>query len=543
VGTALFTAAAFAAPAAHATVPLTGRVMVTLKQHAGTRAQAAAAGTLASAAGATITDRVPEIGLITLKPSPGRTVTEVVSSLRGRADVASVQREGRMTLRFVPNDPALTRPEPAAGSPPGTPLEWPAVTQNFFHLWDLTRGVGAKVAVIDVGADANHPDLYGKIDALVNQGGGPGGVDDNGHGTHVASLACGGTNNRVGIAGAGFDCHLIIERTSLDDSSIANSIVDAANRGADSINMSFGDDGGRPPVDGIVNAINFAYGKGAVLVAAASDDAVRDQGQPANILQPTGTGQDIAQGKGLSVTAATLRGEPSGAGLGSQISLAAAGSFATFGDSTGPPGLLGAFPGNATELERGSLFPPIPGCGCRTTLDGDNRYAYLQGTSMAAPQVAAVAALLKRLNPDLGPADVIRVLKQTAKRPTAAWTDQLGWGVMDAGAAADATILIDRRAPVAVVKGPTSTRGTSITLRLSASDPAPSPLVPSGVAAVEIYRSAGAKAYQRIARTVKASVSVRVSRNTRYRFFAVGIDKAGNRQATPASPQLRVRVR
>jgi subtilisin family serine protease len=399
------------------------------------------------------------------------------------------------------------------------------------------------VAVIDVGADANHPDLFGKIDAAVNQGGGPGGADANGHGTHVASLACGGTNNGVGIAGAGFDCHLIIERTDLQDSSIAASIVDAANRGADAINMSFGDDTGRPPVDAIVSAVNYAYGKGAVLVAAASDDAVREQGQPANILQPTGTGPDIAQGKGLSITAATVRGEPSGAGLGSQISMAAAGSFATFGDSTGPPGVLGAFPGNPTELEAGSLFPPVPGCNCRTTLDGDNRYAYLQGTSMAAPQVSAVAALLKRLNPDLGPADIIRVLKQTARRPTGGWTEQLGWGVMDAGAAADATLVIDRRAPVAVVKGPTSTRGTRIALRLSASDLAPAPLVPSGVAAVEVYRSIATKAYTRIARTTKKSVIVRVTRNTRYRFFAVAIDKAGNRQATPRSPQLRVRVR
>ena len=55
---------------------------------------------------------------------------------------------------------------------------------------------------------------------------------------------------------------------------------------------------------------------------------------------------------------------------------------------------------------------------------------------MAAPIVAAVAALARDLNPDVHAADVIRALKETASRPPGSgWSPELGWGILNAGAA------------------------------------------------------------------------------------------------------------
>src|SRR5438270_676509 len=308
------------------------------------------------------------------------------------------------------------------------------------------RAHRALVGVIDTGVDAGHPDFTGKVAAAVDQdddpGAGPPTADENGHGSHVASLACAATGNGLGIAGAGFDCRLAVEKTDLTDASIARSIVDATDRRALAINMSFGDRGSRPPVAAIVAAVDYAVAHDVVLVAAARDDRtdalgqpVEDQGQPANLLQPEGTGPTLNAGRGLSVTASTIQDRPSGAGQGTQISLAAPGSMFEFqGGGGGPPGLLAVAPAGHADLLDGPLPVGSNTCRCRTTVDGAT-YAYLQGTSMAAPQVTAAAALVRALNRDLHALEVGRLLQLAARRPAGAgWSAELGWGVLDAGA-------------------------------------------------------------------------------------------------------------
>jgi serine protease len=526
----------------------TGRLLVTLEpQRSGATLSAAAASLLSLGGLRPDGAQVPQIGLVSVRPAAGVTLTALARLLRGRAGVRAVQVEHRHELRFEPNDPALLTPETFPGAPPGVVRQWWISRLGLPAAWDITRGAGATVAVIDTGVDSAHPDLAGKIQQTIDNDGsprhGPATTDQNGHGTHVASIACAAGDNGVGIVGVGLDCRLLVLKSDLGDGSVARSIVEATDLKADAINMSFGTDGTTPPAQAILDAINYAVAHDVVLVAAAADAPVEEQGDPANVLQPTGTGPDLTAGRGLTVTAANFADARAAfAGRGSQISLAGYGSFA---DTGGPLGIFAAFPGNATELESGGgLLLPRPGCGCRTEFDGDNRWAYLQGTSMAAPMVAATVALVRHFNPDLHAPDVIRLLKQSATRPAGTgWTPELGWGIVNAGAALTAARTIDRRPPSSALRAPTRVATPrSITLRWRGTDTAPTGLVASGVDRYEIYRSTNRRAYRRVATTHATSMKLRVRRGSRYRFYSIAIDRAGNREPVPARPDRSTRV-
>jgi serine protease len=539
------------AATARAAPERTGRLLVTLDGAQGATpnpaAARAAAAVLALAGVRRDGAQIPQLNVISVRPAGGLALSALAPILRRQPGVRSVEVEHRHALRYMPNDPALTAPEISVGTPPGTPLEWWVGATGLPAAWDSARGDNALVAVIDTGIDAAHPDLAGKIADSIDNDANPtdGGAtsDENGHGTHVASLACGAGDNGVGVVGAGLNCRLLVIKSDLGDGSIARSIVQAADHGATAINMSFGTDGQIAPAQAIVQAVDYAVAHNVVLVAAAADTPTEQQGDPANLLQPTGSGPDLGAGLGLTVTASNFYGaRASFAGRGSQISLAAPGSFA---DRTGPPGLFGAFPANSTELETGGggLFP-APGCRCRATFNGDSRYAYLEGTSMAAPIVAGIATLVRQVNPDATAKDVITALKQSATRPAGSgWNPDLGWGVVNAAAAVAAVRAIDRRAPQSRLRGRTRIHGArSFTVRWSGQDVAPPGIAASGVAAYEVYRSTNRGPYRRIKRTLATKLKVAVKPGSRYRYYTIAVDKAGNREAVPPRPDLSTRV-
>lgn len=530
--------------------PLTGRVLVSMEPTPAGTAQAASTAAAIDGADAEVSGPVvPQIGLVTVSPRDGETTAELASRLRRDPRVRSVQRERRSVPREVPDDPAFTTLERASGTPAGTPVEWWAGAQNLPAAWDITHGTGARVAIIDTGVDASHPELAGRIayaaDFSEASGDGGASTDEGGHGTHVASLACAKAGNGIGIAGAGYGCSIIVEKIDFSDSSIAAAIVDAAKHGAEAINMSFGTDGSVPPGQALLDALHYARKKGAVLVAAAADEDVTEQGDPANVLQPTNSGGDITRGMGLSVAAAQYGGTRAWfSGRGSQISLAAYGAF---GRRDGPAGLLGALPARRTELEvatpadPSSGTPAIPACNCRTSFGGDSRYAYLAGTSMASPQVAAIAALMRHLNPGLTPAMVERMIKETASRPAGTgWTDDLGWGILNGGDALAAARDTDRTAPVATARIVRRTSRT-VTLSVGGSDRGPAGVRVTGISRVDVYR------YKNGRRTLIVSARPgRVTVKSSSSSLDLGVravDKAGNRQSLSARPSLRVRRR
>lgn len=406
---------------------------------------ASATARAAASGGVRVVRRVPEIGLTEVEVVRAGDVTRVTRGLRAADGVATVERVGRFTYRaadVVPDDPALVDLETAPGTAPDTPVQWWAYSLRLPTAWGLARGGGIRVGVIDSGADGEHPDLRTKISSAIDEHetSTRARTDEEGHGTHVATLACGATGDANGLAGAGFNCRLVVVKTDLSDTSVAASIVGAVKAGARVLNFSFGASNRTRAPAVLRRAIDYALERDVVMVAAAADEPVTEQGDPANVLQPTGTGSKIAQGRGLVVTAATVDGQRAAyAGRGSQISVAAYGSylFDAAGQAPGPPGIFSAFPRTATLLDTGSfsLFgPTTPPCGCRTAYRGSEAYAYLSGTSMATPQVAGIAALVRSANRRLTARQVIRIIKGTARR-SGGYGRELGWGIVDAAAA------------------------------------------------------------------------------------------------------------
>ena len=530
----------------------TGRVLVSLER---TESASAARAFLRRSGARATGPVVPAIGLVTVDALPGRSAAATARALAALRGVRAAQPERRMAPRLVPNDPALSVPERSPGTPAGTPVQWTLAREGLPLAWDHARGDGALVAVIDTGVDAGHPEMVGKVRDAVDLDGdpanGPAGVDENGHGTAVAAQACAATGNATGLAGAGFGCRLIVEKHDFAEASVAAAIVDATQRGAHAINMSFGyEDRSAPPARALVDAVDLAYSRDVVLVAAAANEDTEEQGAPANLLQPTGTGPDPAQGKGLSVTAADfydrratfgrdVGGDPVRAGRGTQISLAA---YGTFDADRGPGGLFTAFPGNTTDLERGTLVPPQPPCGCRASFAGDPRYAYLQGTSFAAPQVAAVGALLRDLNPPVPVARVLRIIKETARRPASTgWSPELGWGIVDAGAAVEAIRVIDLDPPTSRVTRSRRVRGRAVTLRWSGSDAARPGVVPAGIRSYRVYARRGSGPARRVAMTARRSARLRGRPGARYSVWTRALDRAGNLEPAPSRPDAAVR--
>ncbi len=524
------------------TVP--GRALVLLEERA-PGASASARASARAAARAVIARHglrrarpaVPEVGVVSVRVPPGTTVAGLARRLARDPGVVAVEPEIRHEARAVTNDPALSAVDPTLGRP----YQWYLHSQHFPAAWDLSRGAGAIVGIIDSGIDSGHPDLAGKVQAARDFDATTVGTGDEvGHGTHVSGLACGAADNGYGIAGAGLDCRLVLEKSDLTSSSVIASLIDATRSGAGVINMSFG--GGRLSA-GEERALRYALAHDVVLIAAAADSPIPEQGHPAKDLQPTGTGRVITKGKGLVVTAA----EPSGArasfaGRGSQISLAAMGDTGTRGG-----GIFSTYPTNVTQIETGGSNPPGPPCPtCRTVFNGDPRFAYLSGTSMASPQVAGAVALVRAANPRLGRASVVRLMKQTASRAAGAsgWTTELGWGIVNAEAAVRRALELagDTVPPKTSRRGGRSRRtGRRFTLSWRGRDTAAPGVRPAGIESFSIYERRGS-AVKLVATTTGSRYRLRGRRGKRYRFFVRAKDLAGNVEPTRrASFVIRVR--
>lgn len=273
--------------------------------------------------------------------------------------------------------------------------QWYLRSGNLQKSWDLlrTRGIAAGgdssvvVAVIDTGVDYTHEDLKDNIwvntkeipgNGIDDDGNGyiddvygvdletgrDSGMDDNGHGTHVAGIIA-AANNHIGVVGLAYNVKLMPIKAGMasgffNQSQIAKGILYAYNNGADVINMSFG---GSASTIAVQDALETAY-TSCVLVAAAGNDGMPNEGLLARPTYPA------ALSYVMGVMSVDIRGVESG--------------FTNYDVKKY----------NSVEYE---VY--APGSQILSTIPG-NRYATWSGTSMAAPYVSAMAALLRSAYPD-----------------------------------------------------------------------------------------------------------------------------------------------
>jgi serine protease len=309
--------------------------------------------------------------------------------------------------RFDPDDPMFG-------------LQWHMEQIRAPEAWTSERGAGAVVAVIDTGVAyrtqkgvTQLPDLAGteftKGESFIN--GLPDGLDDHAHGSHVAGTIAQSTDNGVGVTGIAFESTIMPLKVLSKDGrgsvgAIANAIRYAADNGANVINMSLGS---AMPSNVLAKAIAYAHGKGVTTVCAAGNEHRSRVGYPA------------ANKFAVAVSAVDYGRELTFySNWGKDIDIAAPGGD-TRSDKNGdghPDGVLQ----NTIKVQK-----PL-----------ENDYLWFQGTSMASPHAAGVAALIVAsgvTNPD----EVERVLKETAVHPKGeTWDQKYGAGIIDAAAAVKA---------------------------------------------------------------------------------------------------------
>ncbi len=493
---------------------------------------------LADRQGLSVETAIPEIGMLSVDVGPGG-LGALKRSLADDPRVQSVRPDPLVQLRYSPGDYAFAHHDPHA--PSGDLSQWNLIREDGPRAWDLSRGTGAEVAMIDSGVDGGHPDIASRIAGAAAFGTSSPTTDPIGHGTHTAGLACGDTDNAFGIASMGFDCSLYIAKVVVPGpcSNVANAITAAADRRSAVISMSLG---GCDP--GLVPALTYAQSRGSVLVAAA-DNTPNPDGScgglldpfnciyPEEWLQPNGTGSNAGFDRGLVVTSAKYDGSPSSfAEQTSRVSVAAFGAASNA--IGGQQGILSSWPANSVSDDAS---------GGRTAVNGDNRFSYLVGTSMATPQVAGVAALIRAVKPSIANTKVVHLIKATASH-CGSYEGGIGWGVIRAGQAVAAALNRDVDPPTSRVKRARRDHGT-VDLKIKRHDTSGGTscvrLPTAGVKKVLVFASANGGAYHRIGKTRKAKLRFHGKRGRRYRFFSIAVDKAGNREAPPAGPDAKLK--
>jgi serine protease len=369
----------------------------------------------------------------------GETVTAALRRLRHEPGVAGAEpnyiAHAAALAPFVPDDPGR-----------GDPTGWQGVQWNFLtqdgvdapDAWTNAAAAGhpgakgVKIAVLDSGIAykdwgryRRSPDFdrthFIRGADFVDPGTPP--VDRNGHGTHVAGTMAESTNNGIGLTGLAYGASIMPVRV-LDNqgygnvSAIAKGIRFAAKRGAQVINLSlvFPSDVRGDEIPDILHALRYAREKGAFVVGAAGNDGEQTVAYPARASDVVSVGATTAD--------ECLADYSNG---GQRLDLVAPGG-GNDSDLTGEP----------------SCQPGVTGRDIyQMTFEGSPRKfglpAGYQGTSMAAPHVAATAALVIAsgvIGKHPTPAALLARLEATARDLGPPGKDQwYGAGMVDAGAA------------------------------------------------------------------------------------------------------------
>jgi subtilisin family serine protease len=328
---------------------------------------------------------------------------------------------------------ALAAAAPAAAFVPTDPLsakQWYLQDDHAFDAWaePPTTLAPVKVAVVDSGVDCALPDFVGRIADKRSFVGGDPCVDTEGHGTFVAGIIAANLDGQ-GIVGIAYSSQLLVAKVVKPDGTIpldaeASAIRWAADSGASVINLSLG--GVRDPVHPNrdtyssleADAVAYAYAKGAVLVAAVGngDDAFSQPWPYASY--------PAALPHVIGVGALTRTGNVPDFSNRDPI----------FNDMTAPGSdIFSTFPAAITAQRPLCVDQGFSDC-------GPDDYRVPEGTSFAAPQVSAAAAVLLAIAPSLTNNQVAAILEHNADDVSAATgcpncsllrDSRSGWGRLD----------------------------------------------------------------------------------------------------------------
>lgn len=345
--------------------------------------------------------------LAALRADPRVEAADVVHYLRvpqneeGSPEAASALPSVDEPARWQPNDPRYKE-------------QWNFRMIKAEEAWEQTKGEGAVVAVIDTGvAYANTPKGkqardFGSTQFVegydfVNKDAYPN--DDQGHGTHVAGTIAESTDNNEGVAGLAFKCKImplkVLSATGSGTSrDIAEAIRWAADHGANVINMSLGS----PIPDQLMgSACEYAKKKGVAIVCAAGNSGREGVGYPA------------AYKDCIAVSSVGPDGQLSFYSTwGKQVAIAAPGGDKQKG-------------GDAGGILQNTVMPDENGA-----MSDD--YFSFQGTSMASPHAAAVAALI--VSQGVKDPDEIKSILQKSAQKVDGPANKYGAGIVNAAAAA-----------------------------------------------------------------------------------------------------------
>ncbi|MFJ7908812.1 type VII secretion-associated serine protease mycosin [Kitasatospora sp. NPDC096204] len=325
-------------------------------------------------------------------------------------------------------------------------------------VWPTSQGEGVVVAVIDTGVSQDQPDLTGQVLPGGDFSGGntDGRVDNDGHGTGMATLIAGhGHGSREGIMGLAPKAKILPVKIKSDgDGPESNSTVEpqpspdpqqndladavrfAADHGAKVVNISLG---GYSRFDSkLRKAVNYAVSKDIVLVASAGN---------------------------------------SGTGLGLEYPAAFPGVVA-----------VGAVDSNGSVWERSTsgveTTLAAPGVGIyRSALKSSTGYERRSGTSDSTAYVSATAALIRSKYPNLSAGQVINRMIKSATPPangTAVPNNQYGYGIVAPAKALEANPAVDNGPRENPLIGRLEAKGTPPPVDEETDEPSVAPMVPEG---------------------------------------------------------------
>jgi thermitase len=347
--------------------------------------------------------------------------------------------------------------------------QWGLEKIGMLDAWEITKGEGAVVAVIDSGIQKDHPDFQGKLWVNTGEIAGNGIDDDNNekiddvngwnfvdgngdvtdvtsHGTAVSGVIGALTNNSIGVASVGWHTKIMPLRFITTEGTgssfaMASAMIYAADHGAKAINISTANSGSNGVCSSMqLYGINYAWSRGVVIAAAAGNQGGNSIGFPAacdHVLAVGSTTADDAQAAG------------SNTGLGLDVM--------------------------------------APGQNVYTT-DWQGGYSSANGTSFATPHVAALAALIMSAKPGINNQEVVDAITSTAvDLGDFGWDNYFGFGRINALKALQKALGLevssDNQPPVAQITSPTN--GTTVSglvdIKVDASDNV-------SVTKVELYR-------------------------------------------------------